>query len=103
MPRCSGCNDQIPGKGYRASGLCRGCYDATRINVGDLVTERSTGGHDPVGTAGPSYGEPTGRGVGLDRPRTPLVPGGPCPLCGKPVGLTNAERQRRYRARKRGE
>ena len=30
-----------------------------------------------------------------------LVPGKPCPVCGKPVGRTGAERQRRYRERKR--
>lgn len=32
-----------------------------------------------------------------------LEPGKPCPTCGKPVGLTPAERQRRYRERKRDE
>jgi hypothetical protein len=30
-------------------------------------------------------------------------PGEPCPTCGRPIPLTNAERQRRYRQRKRKE
>lgn len=32
---------------------------------------------------------------------TKLVPGKPCPLCGKKVGFSPAERKRRERARKR--
>lgn len=30
-----------------------------------------------------------------------LTPGEPCPLCGKQYGLSPAEKQRRYRERKR--
>lgn len=31
-----------------------------------------------------------------------LVPGEPCPTCGKPVGMSAAERKRRERERKKG-
>lgn len=30
-----------------------------------------------------------------------IVPGQPCPTCGKPVGKTHAQRQRAYRERRR--
>lgn len=45
--------------------------------------------------------EPVSRIVQQKEGMMELVAGEPCPTCGKPYGLTAAERQRRYRERKR--
>lgn len=85
MARCPNCGDpSFMGNGFRGSGVCKGCYwrDAGQMSSG-LSQHRAS----PVGSVGP---EPVEKKI--------------CPACGqtiKPPPLSNAERQRRHRERKR--
>lgn len=81
------------GKGYLASGLCQGCYSADRVERGAKVLKQVM---DIPLSEKPLHAKP----LPMDDPWQ-LEPGKPCPACGKPVGMTPAEKQRRYRERKR--
>ena len=73
--QCSGC-----GRGYNASD-----ERAERIaEVEKVAARRGT----PV--------------LASEIPDLVLVPGEPCPTCGKPVGKTSAQLQKEYRKRKKG-
>lgn len=76
--RCRKCDEKILGKGYLASGMCEGCASSVVV--------------------GPEHREVAGRVFADSDPGSVER----CPSCGRRLRpLSNAERQRRYRERKR--
>lgn len=88
MEKCLQCGEpRMMGRGYRASGVCRECYNDT---ISDAQIERI---QKTVGSPDVEGAETLSDIAELEA----------CPTCGhrlKP--MTNAERQRRYREKKNG-
>ena len=99
-PKCPRCGrDSTYNEKFDQCSACGRGYEATSASPIPRLS-RSVGGVTPSeAEKGDANFAPEAQvGEALAK----LVPGEPCPACGKPVGKTSAQLQREYRERKKG-
>ena len=96
-PRCPKCKREST---YNAKyDQCSGCGRGYEEREGVVATTTHTEDGEEIYV----HVEPSTEPIVQGRASLPLVPGEPCPACGKPVGKTSAQLQREYRERKKAE